>query len=74
MQLGKYRHYKGSLCEVIGIAKHTETGEDIVIYNHLDEQRNPSLRARPLSVWQEKAMIDGKEVERFIYIEESKVL
>ena len=42
----------------------------MVVYNHLDEQGNPSLRVRPLSVWQEKAILDGKEVERFTYIGE----
>jgi hypothetical protein len=70
MKLWKYRHYKWTSCEVIWLAKHTETGEDMVIYNHLDEQWNTSLRARPLSVWQEKAIVDGKEVERFTYIGE----
>ncbi|PJA48890.1 MAG: hypothetical protein CO170_01235, partial [candidate division SR1 bacterium CG_4_9_14_3_um_filter_40_9] len=36
MKLGKYRHYKGSICEVIGIAKHSETLEDMVVYKHYD--------------------------------------
>lgn len=70
MQLWTYRHYKWSLCEVIGIAKHTETGEDMVIYEHPDDQGNSSLRARPLNIFQEKVVVDGKEVERFVYMGE----
>lgn len=40
MKLGKYRHYKWSICEVIGVAKHSETLEDIVVYKHYDAVKN----------------------------------
>ena len=73
MQLWKYRHYKWSLCEVIGVAKHSETLEDMVVYKHYDAvkgQWEMSLRVRPLSMFQEKVVVDGKEVERFTYIGE----
>ncbi len=73
MQLWKYRHYKWSLCEVIDIAKHSETLEDMVVYKHYDAvkwQEEMSLRVRPMNVFQEKVMVDGNEVERFTYLEE----
>jgi hypothetical protein len=36
IKLGKYKHYKGTIVEVIGVAKHSETLEDMVVYNHPD--------------------------------------
>jgi hypothetical protein len=68
MQLWKYRHYKWSIYEVISIAKHTETNEDMVVYKHYDEQGNLSFRVRPLKIFQEKIVVDGKEMKRFTYI------
>jgi cyclomaltodextrinase / maltogenic alpha-amylase / neopullulanase len=73
MKLGMYRHYKWSLCEVIDIAKHSETLEDMVVYKHYDAvkgQGEMSLRVRPMSVFQEKVVVDGKELDRFTYIGE----
>ncbi|MFA7717565.1 MAG: DUF1653 domain-containing protein [Candidatus Absconditabacterales bacterium] len=72
MNLGKYRHYKGSICEVIGIAKHSETMEDMVVYKHYDSvkgEKEMSLRVRPLKMFQENVVVDGKKVARFTYIE-----
>lgn len=73
MKLGKYRHYKWGLYEVIGVAKHSETLEDLVVYRALYESAefgNNALRVRPLKVFQEKVVVSGKEVERFMYIGE----
>ena len=36
IKLGEYRHYKGTIVEVIGIALHSETMEEMVVYNHPD--------------------------------------
>lgn len=72
MNLGKYRHYKWSICEVIGIAKHSETMEDMVVYKHYDSvkgEKEMSLRVRPLKMFQENVVVDGKKVARFTYIE-----
>ena len=65
---GRYRHYKGNLYEVIGIARHEETHEELVIYRALYDspQFGPqALWARPLSVFKEEVNLDGKRVPRF---------
>lgn len=65
MQLGFYRHFKGGLYEVIGVAKHSETLEELVIYKSLQDQ---SFWVRPLSMWNERIEKDGKIYVRFTYI------
>lgn len=64
MKLGKYQHYKGKLYEVIGIAKHSETLEELVIYR--DSKGN--LWARPKEMFLGTVIVDGKEVSRFRYL------
>ncbi len=63
---GKYRHYKGKEYEVIGIAKHSETLEELVVYRAL--YGNNELWVRPKKMFLEKVLVDGKEVFRFEYI------
>ncbi len=48
LQLGRYRHYKGQEYEVIGVATHSETEEEFVVYQALYGERN--LWIRPLSI------------------------
>ncbi|HYE60131.1 MAG TPA: DUF1653 domain-containing protein [Candidatus Kapabacteria bacterium] len=62
---GTYRHYKGKEYEVIGIAKHSETLEDLVVYKPLYEQSLADLWVRPLAMFQETVLVDGKEISRF---------
>ncbi len=63
---GKYRHFKGQLYEVIGIAKHSETMEELVVYRALyDEQ---ALWLRPKKMFLEKVKINGKTVPRFEFV------
>jgi hypothetical protein len=72
MQLGLYRHYKWSICEVIGIAKHSETLEDMVVYKHYDAvkwEKEMTLRVRPKKMFEEEVMVDWKMVKRFTPIE-----
>jgi len=60
---GTYKHFKGCLYKVVCIAKHTETKEDMVIYHDI---RSPDVVwARPLSMWEEVVMYNGKLVPRF---------
>jgi len=60
---GKYRHYKGGNYQVIGTARHSETGEPLVVYRCLDD--NDSLWVRPLAMFAESVLVDGREVPRF---------
>lgn len=66
IKLGKYRHYKGNEYEVIGVARHSETEEEMVIYRSLYGEGG--LWARPLSMFLEEIEIEGKIVKRFEYI------
>lgn len=73
MQLGKYRHYKGKEYEVIWMAKHSETLEELVVYRALyysNEFGDNALRVRPLKIFEENVVMDGKEVKRFTKIDE----
>ena len=67
---GIYQHYKGNKYEVIGIAKHSETLEDLVVYRALYDNKVSQLWVRPLKMFTETIENDGKEIERFKYIGE----
>lgn len=67
LKLGKYRHYKGKDYEVIGVAKHSETLEDLVVYRTLYPSDH-DLWVRPLAMFIEDVEIDGKKMPRFEYI------
>jgi len=64
---GIYRHYKGGRYEVIGIARHSETLEEMVVYRALYGEGG--LWVRPASMWNETLERDGKTYQRFTYIE-----
>ena len=51
IQVGRYRHYKGNEYEVIGIAKHSETLEPMVVYRALYGEHG--IWVRPASMWNE---------------------
>lgn len=68
IKLGKYRHYKGGEYEVIGIAHHSETLEDMVVYRAL--YGDGDIWVRPLSMWNETVEVSGTLVKRFTLIEE----
>lgn len=68
IKIGKYRHYKGKEYEVIGVAKHSETLEDLVVYRALYEENY--LWVRPLEMFLEKVNVGGKKFFRFEYIRE----
>ena len=68
VKLGKYRHFKGKDYEVIGIAKHSETLEELVVYKKLYDDH--SLWVRPLEMFLENVEKDGYKGPRFKYIGE----
>lgn len=63
---GKYKHFKGKLYEVIGVAKHSETKEELVVYRALDSSQE--LWIRPKLMFLETINVDGKKVLRFRYV------
>ncbi len=67
IKLGIYRHFKGNMYEVIGIAKNSETLEETVVYRAL--YGDDGLWVRPASMWNETVVKDGKEFKRFEFIE-----
>jgi len=62
-KLGKYRHYKGKEYEVIGIAKHSETLEQFVVYRALYGE--VQMWVRLLKMFLEEVEVDGKKIPRF---------
>lgn len=65
---GKYRHFKGKEYRVVGIARHSETLEDMVVYEALYGEGG--LWVRPASMWNEEIEQDGKKFKRFEFIGE----
>ena len=65
---GRYRHFKGKEYEVLGVARHSETQEELVVYRAL--YGGFSLWVRPVSMWNETVERDGKTFRRFTYIGE----
>ena len=65
---GKYRHFKGNEYEVIDVAKHSETGEEMVVYRALYGEKQ--LWVRPIRMFDEQVQKDGKTYPRFTFIEE----
>lgn len=67
IKLGRYRHFKGNEYEVIAIAKHSETLEEMVVYRALYGEGG--VWVRPASMWNETVERDGKIYQRFTRIE-----
>ncbi|PIQ35670.1 MAG: hypothetical protein COW60_02710 [Candidatus Yonathbacteria bacterium CG17_big_fil_post_rev_8_21_14_2_50_43_9] len=71
MKIGLYRHSKsGRMYKVIGVAKHSETLEDMVIYEALYDNEVSKLWARPLAMFEEMVEIEGLQKPRFEYVGE----
>lgn len=62
---GVYRHYKGKKYLVLGVAKHSETLEELVVYITLYENESGPLWVRPLKMFLETVEVNGKTVPRF---------
>lgn len=70
IKLGKYKHYKGKEYEVVGIARHSETLEELVVYKALYQIEGENLWVRPLEMFSEEIIVGGEKVKRFKYIDE----
>ena len=67
IKIGKYKHFKGNEYEVIGIAKHSETLEPMVIYRALYGEKD--IWVRPASMWNEIVDKDEYQGPRFIFMD-----
>lgn len=63
-----YRHYKGNKYLVLGVGKHSETLEWMVVYVTLYENKEGSLWCRSASMWSEDVEYQGKKVKRFTLV------
>lgn len=69
MQLGRYRHYKGNEYIVLGVARHSETEEELVVYRQDYGARG--LWVRPKVMFLEQVVVNGETKPRFVFIGES---
>lgn len=68
---GIYEHYKGKRYEVVGVARHSETEERLVVYRALYEHPTlgyGSFWVRPESMFAEDVLLDGRPVPRFRFV------
>ena len=61
--LGIYEHYKGNLYQVLHIAKHSESEEELIVYRAL--YGDYGVWVRPLAMFAETVEVDGEAVPRF---------
>jgi hypothetical protein len=66
---GRYRHYKGKDYLVLGVARHSETEEELVVYR--TDYGDRSLWVRPKGMFLETVEVDGQTVPRFLFVGES---
>jgi hypothetical protein len=64
--LGRYRHYKGRDYIVLGIARHSETEEELVVYR--PDYGDRGLWVRPRAMFEEQVEVDGRQVPRFAFV------
>lgn len=64
---GRYRHFKGAEYEVVGIARHSETMEEFVVYRSLYGEQG--LWVRPRAMFLENVVVDGVSRPRFTRID-----
>ena len=67
---GRWRHFKGGEYEVLTVARHSETGEEMVVYRALYGERG--VWVRPAAMWDEHVTRDGVTLPRFTFVEHIK--
>jgi hypothetical protein len=70
IKLGRYEHYKGKQYEVVGLARHSETLEELVVYKALykSEFGENALWVRPKEMFLEMVEVESEKVARFKYL------
>lgn len=63
---GRWRHFKGGEYQVLGMARHSETGEEMVVYRALYGEGG--VWVRPASMWEETVERNGTTYQRFTYL------
>ena len=68
---GKYQHYKGNYYRVLGVARHSDTLKEYVVYQAMYDSKKVGKKAlwvKPTHLFLKKMNYRGKEVPRFKYI------
>jgi hypothetical protein len=68
LRCGVYEHYKGKRYLVLGVARHTESGELMAVYVPLYRVPGPQMAARPLAMFREDITVEGERRPRFQYV------
>ena len=71
IKLGRYQHFKGNFYEVLGVARHSETLEELVVYHALYDSKKfgkNSLWIRPKKMFIEIVKLNEKIIPRFKFI------
>jgi hypothetical protein len=71
VKLGIYQHFKGMKYKVLGLVKHSETLEDLVLYEALYENPHGKLWVRPKEMFFEEVEREGKKFPRFTFVAEA---
>ncbi len=69
IKLGRYRHFKGNEYRVLYLARHSETMEEMVVYQALYGEGG--IWVRPARMWNETVEHNGKQVLRFAFLSET---
>jgi hypothetical protein len=60
---------KGNLYKIIAVGKHTETMEDVVVYEAQYDNPMSKIWIRPLSMWNDEVEVEGNKVPRFVFVQ-----
>lgn len=71
MKLGIYKHYKNKMYKVLGTVRHSETLEEMILYEAQYDNPDGKLWVRPKDMFLENVEIDGKIIPRFEFISET---
>ncbi len=68
LKLGVYKHYKGEHYLVLGLGRHSETEERLVVYVPLYLREGPRIALRPVELFLDEIEVNGKTMPRFTYV------